>query len=169
MLVPLGQVAKSQRHVAAFETCKADMAEQIVVAVRHHWHSVVSWLKWLVGDCRGSPMVETIVAMTIFAVVGAAVLGGASTARRTGARIEITAIAESIARNQMENLFSLAYRDPNLSYATSTSAIALPTGFGVTAVTQEQVAGDTNVERVVVTVTHDGEVVLTLETLRTRP
>ena len=66
-------------------------------------------------------MLEAIVGITIFAVVGAAVLGGVSTTRRAGSTLERQAIAENIARNQMENLFSLAYREPNLSYATSTS------------------------------------------------
>jgi type II secretory pathway pseudopilin PulG len=93
-------------------------------------------LSTLLLDSKGSPMLEAIVGITIFAVVGAAVLGGVSTTRRTGASIERQGVAETIARNQIENLFSQPYRPPGTSYATSTSSVVLPPGFNVTLTTQ---------------------------------
>ena len=126
-------------------------------------------LSTLLLDGKGSPMLEAIVGITIFAVVGAAVLGGVSTTRRTGAAIERQGVAETIARNQIENLFSQPYRPPGTSYATSTSSVVLPPGFNVTLTTQEVVVSDTNVEKIIVTVTHEGKTVLTVETMRSRP
>ena len=132
----------------------------------------------LVRDDRGSPMLEAIVGISIFAVVGAAVLGGISTTRRAGASLEQQAIAENIARNHMESLFSVAYREPTVAYATSTSAVALPRGYGVNVVTENLTSQDTggvavtsgtDVEKVIVTVTFEGRTVLVLESARARP
>ena len=115
-------------------------------------------------------MLEAIVGISIFAVVGAAVLGGVSTTRRTGAAIERQAVAETIARNQIESIFNAPYREPGVSYAaTSTSSVVLPTGYGVTVTTSEVVVSDNDIEKIVVTVTHEGKTVLTVETFRSRP
>ena len=124
------------------------------------------WLRRLAKDHRGSPLLETIVAMAVFSTVGTALLAGLSTTHRSGSTIEIQSIAENITRNQMESIFNEAYKVPPATYTAVTS---LPTGFTVTADAQEYVVGNTNVEKLVVTVTHEGNVIISLESLRTRP
>lgn len=57
-------------------------------------------------------LLETIIAMLVFGVMGAAVLSGLSTAHRAGAKIEQQPMAEVIARNQMEYVLSLPYVEP---------------------------------------------------------
>ena len=55
---------------------------------------------------RGSLMVEVVVAVVLFGFVGSAVLAGLSTAHTSGARTKAQAVAENLARNQLEDVFS---------------------------------------------------------------
>ena len=59
-------------------------------------------------------MLETVVAVVIFTLVGTAVLAALSTAHTSGARTESQSIAENLARNQMEDAFCRAYQEPEL-------------------------------------------------------
>ena len=121
-------------------------------------------LRNLAVGTRGSLLIEAVVATTIFTIVGSAVLVGLSTTHISGAKTEEQSVAENIARNQMEQVFSLPYRDPPSTYP----AIATSSGYGVSAVAEEYVVGDTNIEKVVVRVTHESEEVLVLETMRAK-
>ncbi len=105
---------------------------------------------------------ETAVALSLFAVVGTAVLVGLSTTHRSGALTESQSVAENIARNQMENAFAQPYAAPPSAYPT----IATPSGYSVTASSLEYVLGDPNIEKIVVTVRYSGRDILVLETLR---
>jgi hypothetical protein len=60
-------------------------------------------------DTRGGMLLETVVAIIVFALIGTTVLVGVSTARRSGAIVDHQSIAENVARNQMEYTFSRAY------------------------------------------------------------
>ena len=122
-------------------------------------------LRSLAVGCRGGLMMETVVAVMVFTAVGVAVLVGVSTTHMSGAKVEGQSISENIARNQMEYIFSLPYQEPPSTYP----AIATPLGYSVVALAQEYVTGDTFVERVEVTVSHEGQVILALETLRAKP
>jgi hypothetical protein len=116
------------------------------------------------GGSRGQVLLETAVALSVFALVGTAVLVGVSLAHTTGSRVESQSVAENLARNQMEYVFSQPYQAPPAAYPT----VSAPDGYTVSAVAEEYVLGDPNVEKVVVTVNRDGQSVLVLETLRTR-
>ena len=76
-------------------------------------------------------MLETAVASMVFALVGTAVLAGLSTSTKTGGKTEEQSIAENIARNQMEFLFSEPYREPN---QTAYPTITPPAGYTVSTV-----------------------------------
>lgn len=121
-------------------------------------------LKTLAVGTRGSLLIEAVVATTIFTIVGSAVLVGLSTTHISGAKTEEQSVAENIARNQMEKVFSLPYRDPPSTYP----AIVTTSGYGVSAAAEEYVVGDPNIEKVVVRVTHESEEVLVLETMRAK-
>lgn len=114
------------------------------------------------GRQGGSILLETAVALLIFSLVGTAVLSGLSAAavstRMTGAQ----GVVENIARNQMEYMFSLPYQAPPSFYP----AVSVPPGYAVSCEAEEYVAGNPNIERVVVTVTEDGIERLVLTTLR---
>ncbi len=110
-------------------------------------------------------LVEVVVAVGVFALVGTAVLAGMSTTHLSGAKTESQSVAENVARNQMEYVFSLPYQTPPGAYPT----IVPPEGYDVSIASEEYVADDPNVEKLIVTVTRGGEETLTLETLRARP
>lgn len=100
----------------------------------------------------------------VFLAVGASVLVGLSRVQSSGLSTENESVAENLARNQMESLFSLPYQDPPSFY----SPVIVPTGYTVTAAAEEYVVGSTDIEKVVVRVSFGVKEVLMLETLRLR-
>lgn len=113
---------------------------------------------------RGTMMVEALIAVSVFTLLGAAVLSGSTSTRNASARAEQAAVAENIARNQLETVLAAPYQDPPYSY----TPISTPPGYAVTADALVLVGGDSNIATIVVVVTLKGESVLTLGSLRTR-
>ena len=113
---------------------------------------------------RGTMMVEALIAVSVFTLLGAAVLSGSTSTRNASARAEQAAVAENIARNQLETILAAPYEDPPHSYAP----VSTPPGYAVTADAQVLVVNDTNIATIVVAVTLKGEPVLTLESVRAR-
>ena len=110
-------------------------------------------------------MLETVVAVVIFTLVGTAVLAALSTAHTSGARTESQSIAENLARNQMEDAFCRAYQEPDSTYPS----IAPRVGHTVVAEARKYAGYDpAKGQEIVVTVSRDGEAVMILVTLRTR-
>ena len=138
----------------------------IFTLVRDSAPASVRWLRGFSKNRLGSPLLETIVAMAVFSAVGTALLAGLSTTHRSGSTVEIQSIAENITRNQMESMFNETYRAPPATY---TAVAPLPVGFTVTADAQVYVVANTNVEKSVVIVKHEDKVIISLETLRTKP
>ncbi len=118
----------------------------------------------LVQGNNGALLVETIIAVLVFSIVGSAVLVGLSTTHTSGARTKSQSTAENIARNQMEYMFSLPYQDP----PSTCPLVEAPEGTTVTCTIEEYVLGDPNIEKVVVTVTSNGQEQLSLESLRAK-
>ena len=115
------------------------------------------------GD-RGGLFIETILAIAIFTIVGVAVLTGYATTQRTGAVSDRHAHAESIARNQMEYIFSQPYLPPPQTYAID-PGISIPSYFLMTATGEEVEAGVTSIQKIIVTVSWNGSPYWTLESL----
>ena len=129
-----------------------------------------------VSDSLGITLIETVIALAIFSSAGSAVLMGVGAAHTSSDRVNASAVAENLARNQMEYISSLAYVAAPGSYASIADDVslnvAIPTGFAVSAVAQAYGVADGfagSIEKVVVTVTRDGQTILTLEALRTGP
>ena len=121
-------------------------------------------------------MMETVIALAIFSSAGTAVLLGVSAAHISSDRVKASAVAENLARNQMEYVLSLSYVTPPGSYASKAGDVGLnvniPSGFAVSAAAQTYIADDGligTIEKVVVTVTRDGQSILVLESLRSGP
>ena len=124
----------------------------------------------------GVTLMETVIALAIFSSAGSAVLMGVSAAHISSDRVNASAIAENLARNQMEYVSTLSYVAPPGSYPSIADDvglnITLPSGFVVSAAAQTYLADDGlsgSIEKVVVTVTRDGQSVLVLESLRSGP
>ena len=111
-------------------------------------------------------LIETVVAVTVFVTLATAAFVGISTLQRVRLRTERQAVAENIARNQFEYIFSLDYIPPTTPYPVTTT----PAGF--TASTTVGFVGlfteDTNVEKITVTVSEGGEEITSIETFRLR-
>ena len=112
-------------------------------------------------------MVESLVSLSLMAIVGTAVLSGISTTHISGAVIERQSEAENIARNQMASVFSSAYVENSGDYLS----VATPGNYLVVAGTEEvdALSPDADMQKVVVTVSFDGSTVFELETIRLRP
>lgn len=117
-------------------------------------------------DCRGGLLLEVVIASSVFALVGGAVLSGLGTMYRSGSITEDQSVAEHIARNQMESIFSSVYREPD---QTPYPTIAVPTGYSVSTLAVH-LAGDTHpeIEKLSLTVNHGSKELLVLETVRYR-
>ena len=133
----------------------------------------------LAGDSKGTILLETVIATIVFALVGTAVLAGLSTMYKSGSITEKQSVAENIARNQMEFVFSQPYREPlhtlyprQTPYPTISDigGTPIPANCSVDIVVEhaDNADPDPEVEKITVTSRHDGEDILTLQTLRGR-
>ena len=120
-------------------------------------------LKRLVCKQTGALLMETTVSIVVFAAVGTAVLTGTSIVRRSGAETERQSVAENIGRNQMEFAAAQPYQVAPSNYL----AVPVPAGYAVQVLAVEAVAGDPNIQKIIVIITFDGNELLTLETYRT--
>ncbi len=114
------------------------------------------------SGCRGALMMEAVISVFIFTTLGVAVLVGFQTTQTVGDKAGGQSIAENVARNQMEFVFSQAYQDPPAVYPT----VAPPAGYSVTANAVQITPGDPTLQTVVVSVLRDGATLLNLETIR---
>jgi type II secretory pathway pseudopilin PulG len=123
----------------------------------------------------GITLMETVIALAMFSSAGTAVLLGVSSAHTSSDRVGASATAENLARNQMEYVYTLPYVAPSGAYASvaddSSLNLSIPSGFTVSAAAQSYVsdAYTGSIEKVVVTVTRDGQSVFVLESLRSSP
>ena len=111
---------------------------------------------------RGSFLVETIVVMSIFSVLGLAILRGIQTSYVGKRTFDIQSTAENLIRNQMESVFGEAYTPPGNSY----TSVAAPDNFSVSADAVTYDITSTDVETVRVTVSQNGQPIKVTETLR---
>lgn len=125
------------------------------------------------SNSLGITLMETVIALAMFSSAGTAVLLGVGAAHRSSDVVNTNAVAENLARNQMEYVSSLAYVTPPGNYASiaddQSINLSIPSGFAVSAAAQSYVADDGltgDIQKVVVTVTRDGQSILTLESLR---
>ena len=125
------------------------------------------------SNSLGITLMETVIALAMFSSVGTAVLLGVGAAHKSSDVVNTSAIAENLARNQMGYVTSFTYVNPPGTYASIADDtilnIDIPTGLDVRAAAQTYVADDELdgvIEKVVVTVTSDGQSILILEPLR---
>ena len=98
-------------------------------------------------------------------MVGTAVLSGLNTAYTIRGQVEDQSSTATIARHQLEDIFSQSF----LSVGQGAySTISPPTGYAVSVATEhvDSNAPDPDIERVIVTVNRDGQAVLILPAIR---
>lgn len=113
----------------------------------------------VVGGQEGVGLVETLVAVAILGVTLVTLLAAISTGSIGVATTEERVTAENLARSQLEYAKSQSYLTAPASYATVTP----PVGYTVSAEATSIPEGDSSIQKITVTVTRDGDTLLTTE------
>ena len=144
------------------------MAIGITLMIRYsnHLHiplpRLVNRFRSAFSNSLGITLMETVIALAMFSSAGTAVLLGVGAAHTSSDRVGASAIAENLARNQMEYVYTLPYVAPSGAYASVADDVdlnlSIPSGFAVSAATESYVSDSYtgSIEKVVVTVTRDG-------------
>jgi prepilin-type N-terminal cleavage/methylation domain-containing protein len=138
--------------------------------------------KTLRGSSRGVTLIEVLVALALFAIIGIAFAGGLGTASRAVLTADIRTNAESLARTEIEYVKTQAYSAGNWSYVVThlgstctleecpswyDSAHSLSEEHALYTVEVEAVPLDDEsedpIQKITVTVSHEGRYVITLE------
>ena len=107
-------------------------------------------------------MIEVLVGLAILGLVGCAFMVALSTTSIASGVVQVQANAQNLARNEMEYVKSLPYQVAPTSYP----ALPAPDGYTLTAQASPVDGADTEVQKIVVTVSRAGESVLVLEGLK---
>ena len=116
----------------------------------------------LIRDQRGALLAEALIAVSVFTLMGTAVMTGVSATTSAADRMRTNALADTLASNQMTAILSTPYVDPPHTFAT----IAPPEGYSISATAAQFIPGDTYIAKIVVTVSRDEVVLARLESLR---
>ena len=114
----------------------------------------------LLSGEKGTSLVETLVAVVIVAVAVVPFLTAFSTGSLAVLRADRRATAEHLARSQMEYAKSQAYVAAPASYGIITP---VPAGYSISADATSIDGRDASIQKITVTVEHDGEALLTLK------
>ena len=126
------------------------------------------------GAERGVTLVETLVALALMGIIAAAFLGGLATVSKATFIVDEQAMAENLARSQMESVKSQSY----ISYANpdhgNYGLITAPDGYSVeiTVVPVDPNTGlpllleDNGMQKITAIVKHQGKQVIILESYK---
>ncbi len=120
-------------------------------------------IKKLKGNETGVTLLETLVALAILGLIAVAFLSGLATASRATFIADERATAESLARSQMEYVKSLEYQQAVSEYPVDPE-LTIPDGWVVPLPVVEPLPDtDDDIQKITVTVSHNGTLVLTIE------
>jgi Tfp pilus assembly protein PilV len=108
---------------------------------------------------KGAGLVEVLVAVAVLSITLVAFLAAISTGSVGVATTEERVTAENLARSQLEYTKSQTYVAAPTSYATVTP----PTGYAVSAIATSIPDSDSSVQKITVTITRNGETLVTIE------
>jgi prepilin-type N-terminal cleavage/methylation domain-containing protein len=132
------------------------------------------------GSSRGFTLIEVLIALALFAIIGITFAGGLGTASRAVLTADVRTNAESVARTEMEYVKSQEYSSGPWDYVVTSSESTCtddcPIWFdsahrlsveygGYTAAVQAEIFDDpdSGIQKITVMVSHDGTEVITLE------
>ena len=120
------------------------------------------WLQRLLRNQHGALLMEVVITLSVFGLVGTAALGAVQTSSIGKRLFDEQSTAENVVRNQIEYVLEQDYKPPGETYLTITPS----SGYSVTAETFDY-NGDPNIEIVRFTVNHQGQPVKVFEIIRT--
>ena len=109
------------------------------------------------GSSRGFTLVEVLVALAIFAIIGITFANGLATASRATITADVRTNAESLARTELEYVKSLDYAG---NYTPQVPPEYQASGY---AAVIDAIELDPGLQKITVTISHQGTEVLTLE------
>lgn len=125
--------------------------------------SINKWLAGakacLVGNERGFGLVETLAAVAILGVAVVALVLGLSTGSITVGEGNQELVAQSLAQTQLEYVKDYPY-DPA---ATTYPTVDTPEGYSIGVEAGSIPDADTDIQRITVTISRDGEAILTVK------
>ena len=116
----------------------------------------------LLGGQQGGLLLETLVAITVFGVLGSVMFTGVQTSYIAKRNFDIHSRAENIVRTEVESVYAQAYKPPGQTYTSITTV----DGFTITSVALTYSTTTTDIERIRITVDYGGETVKVLESVR---
>jgi len=111
-----------------------------------------------IRDERGIGLAETLVAITIIGITVVAFITALSTGTLAVRESDQEAVAQQLARTQLEYLKSLPYDATGAAYPT----VDTPSGYTVSLETDASIYTDTDIQELTVTIYRDGESILTV-------
>lgn len=125
--------------------------------------SINKWLAGakacLVGNERGFGLVETLAAVAILGVAVVALVLGLSTGSITVGEGNQGLVAQSLAQTQLEYVKDYPYDPAAITYPT----VDTPEGYSIGVEAGSIPDTDTDIQRITVTISRDGEAILTVK------
>jgi type II secretory pathway pseudopilin PulG len=112
-----------------------------------------------IRDESGISLVESLVAVAILGVSVTSLIGSLSVGSSSVNIQSEATIAQNLAQTQLETIKSAAYDATGYSY----SAVSAPSGYAVSISTNSSIYANNKIEKITVTITHNGSAVLTVE------
>ena len=110
---------------------------------------------------KGFSLIEVLIALVIFSLIGVGFLSGLGTGLKVLSQTDVLETAKNLAESQMEYVKGLDYRSTG-SYPEAPIPDEYP-GFSAAINAGPVTDRDANIQEILVTISLDGEAVLTLE------
>ena len=110
----------------------------------------------------GALLMETTVSLAVFGIIATSVMSGVQTANIATDKFARQAVADTVVRNQLESIFGEAYQVPGSSY----SAYMPPANYTVVTQNLTWDSTTTDIAKIIVTVSFQGDPIQMIETIR---
>jgi len=112
-----------------------------------------------VKDQKGFSLIEVMIAVALLGIIGVGILGALGTASKALFVTDERETARNLAQSQMEDV-------KKSGYASTYNSAAIPgeyTGYSATITTDNTASMASNIQKITVTISHQGKVVTRLE------
>ena len=112
---------------------------------------------------KGFSLIEVVIALALLGIIGVALLSGLATASKCIYIADERATAESLARSQMESVKEQTYRVVGSYAIIDPSTLGYPASYAIDLAVDPLAGVLGGIQEITVTVSHYGNVIITLE------